>query len=198
MWMLKEAILEILPPRGSSATLFIGPNAAIHMLHYLNRSGNRLTINLEGMVESGPTATARFRNEVAQAQAFVETLPVGTHAITSRTAESAYNNKNESKDWYYAVGGYSTWGKGTTTVTSGAAGKEYELQFEYKFYDRYNWDGGKSVEIAGITITDEFMGEFHRQGLAQEFDMTGSFRRTFRWKQGAAIPEDQYKGSGGR
>ncbi len=198
MWALKQSILEILPPRGNSAVTFVGPNASLHMLHYLHASGRTLTINLESMVDSGPTATGRFRNEVAQAQKFVESLPVGTHSITSKTAESAYNFKDESKDWYFAVGGYSTWGKGTATVSNGAAGREYELKFEYKFYDRYNWDGGKSVEIAGITITDQFMGEFHRQGLAQEFDMVGSIKRTFRWKQGDAIPEEQYRRGGWR
>lgn len=31
----------------------------------------------------------------------------------------------------------------------------------------------KKVTYAGIEITDEFMGEFHRQGLAKEFKMYG-------------------------
>jgi hypothetical protein len=198
MWMLKQAILEILPFRGTSASTFIGWDAAMHMKHYLDASGRDFTINLEGMVNSGPTAKKRFKHEVSQAQKFVETLGVGTHQITSKTAESAYNYKNESKNWYFAVGGYSTWGKGTATVTSGATGPEYELQFEYKFFDRYNWDTGKSVTIAGIEITDKFMGDFHRQGLAREFNMIGSIKRTFRWKQGGAIPEEQYQRGGGR
>jgi hypothetical protein len=58
-------------------------------------------------------------------------------------------------------------------------------------FDRYNWDKGKSVEIAGITITDRFMGEFHRQGLAQEFDCMGSFKRRFTWTAGSSIPGGQ-------
>lgn len=198
LWALKQAILEILPPRGSSAVIFIGPDAAMHMKHYMDASGRTFTINLESMVDSGPTARGRFKNEVRQAQQFVEQLGVGTHSITSKTAESAYNYKNESKNWYFAVGGYSTWGKGTATVKSGAAGREYELLFEYKFYDRYNWDAGKSVTIGGIEITDKFMGDFHRQGLAREFDMTGSIKRVFRWKQGNPISEEQYRRGGGR
>src|SRR6478735_6818996 len=55
----------------------------------------------------------------------------------------------------------------------------------------YNWDVGKSVTIAGIRITDEFMGEFHRQGLAREFDCRGSFQRHLTWPKGAAIPKPQ-------
>ena len=76
--------------------IFVGPNAAMHMLHYVDASGRNLTINLEDMVEPGPTATGRFKNEVRQAQGFVESLSVGTHSIASKPAESAYNFKNES------------------------------------------------------------------------------------------------------
>jgi hypothetical protein len=42
------------------------------------------------------------------------------------------------------------------------------------------------------------MGEFHRQGLAQEFDCIGSFRRRFIWKAGAPIPQGQLHTPGGR
>jgi hypothetical protein len=52
-----------------------------------------------------------------------------------------------------------------------------QLEFEYKFFDRYNWDGGKSVTLFGVTITDEFMARFHREGLAKEFDMYGSTKK---------------------
>jgi hypothetical protein len=53
------------------------------------------------------------------------------------------------------------------------------------------------VEIAGITITDQFMGEFHRQGVAQEFDCIG-FKRRFTWTAGTAIPAGQLHVPGGR
>ena len=195
---LKLSIQAILPPISGVALAATGPNATRHMKHYFGASGSRLTIDLEGMIASGPTARGRFRNEVAQAQAFVEKLPTGTHRITSKNAEGAYNYKNESRDWFFAIGGYSSWGKGLATVTSGPDGNEYELEFEYKFADKYNWDGGKSVTLAGITITDEFMAEFHRQGLAQEFICVGSLKRTFSWKAGEAIPESQYRRGSGR
>ena len=64
------------------------------------------------------------------------------------------------------------------------APRKFLIDFEYKFYDRYNWDTGKSVTIAGITITDEFMGRFHRQGLAKEYDSVGSYRVWVQWNQG--------------
>ena len=58
------------------------------------------------------------------------------------------------------------------------------MKYEYKFFDRYNWDNGKSVRIAGITVTDAFMGEFHRMGLAKEYDVIGSVNKTITWKKG--------------
>ena len=59
--------------------------------------------------------------------------------------------------------------------------RKYRLDYEYKVVDRYNWDVGKQVRIFGVTITDKFMGEFHRQGLAREFDMEGSIKVTIEW-----------------
>lgn len=58
-------------------------------------------------------------------------------------------------------------------------------------FDRYNWDTGKSVTIGPITVTDAFMGEFHRQGLAREYDCYGSLRRRFIWTGDNAAPSDR-------
>jgi Putative peptidoglycan binding domain len=191
----KELILQCLP----GAYAVIGDDAVKHMAHYLANSGKTLEIDLEGMVEEVPSAKERFLDEINEAKQFIETLPVGTYTITSAMPEGGYNVKSENRNWYYAVGGYSTWGKGKAIVKSGAGPKEYELEFEYRLYDRYNWDRGKQVKLFDkITVTDEFMGEFHRQGLAREFDMTGSMKRVFKWKHGGDIPSQQFAPGGGR
>src|SRR3954471_12484466 len=42
---------------------------------------------------------------------------------------------------------------GTGLVSRDAAGRRsYEMRLEYKFFDRYNWDGGKSVTLFGVTV----------------------------------------------
>ena len=194
----RECVLEILPPRGVSAGILIGEDAARHMKYYLDGSGRPLIIDLESMVRNVPSARKRFLNEVSQAKTFVEALPAGTHAITSKRGEGGYNSKSESTNWFFAIGGYTSWGRGSAKITRGAPLREYELAFEYRFYDRYNWDAGKKVTIAGVVVSDEFMGEFHLQGLAQEFDCVGSIKRTFTWKQGQPIPAVQLQGPGGR
>jgi hypothetical protein len=178
------------------AAVTVGDDAAKHMAHYLGNSGRPYTIDLDGMVREVPSAKGRYEDEVAEAQEFVETLATGRYDITSTHCEVGYNRQSESRNWYFAIGGYSTWGRGVAVVTDGPAGRQYSLDFEYKFYDRYNWDKGKKVTIAHITITDHFMGEFHRQGLAQEFDCFGSFKRSFTWKTGGAISPAQLDAGG--
>lgn len=181
---LKEAILQGM----GVATVAVGDDAVKHLEHYFNNTGSDLRIDLIGMVNEVPSAKARYEVEVAQAKRFVEMLPPGRYSIRSKRAEVGYNTQRESRNWFFAVGGYSTWGVGTAEVT--AAG-ECKLEFDYKFYDRYNWDKGKSVTLGGVTITDEFMGDFHRQGLAREYDEVGSFHKTFTWTKGSAIPPAQ-------
>lgn len=191
---LKAAIIQALP----TAYVVIGDDAVKHMVHYLNNTGKAYTIDLEDMVEDVPSARARYEDEVAQAQELVEKLPAGTHTIHSIKAENGYNYQSESRNWFFAIGGYTKWGQGTAVVRSVSGKLEYELAFEYKFYDRYNWDAGKSVTFAGITVTDRFMGEFHRQGLAREFDCYGSFKRRLTWNKGDKIPTQQLYARGGR
>jgi peptidoglycan hydrolase-like protein with peptidoglycan-binding domain len=184
---LAAGIINILP----QASVVVGDDAAKHMAHYFFGNGRDLTIDLEGMVKEVPSARERYEDEVAQAKEWIETLPVGRHTFTSVNAQSAYNYQDESRNWYFAIGGYCTWGKGTAVVTQTAAGRQCEVDFEYKFFDRYNWDGGKSVELFNIEITDEFMAEFHRQGIASEYNCFGAFKRRLAWREGELIPRAQ-------
>jgi hypothetical protein len=89
------------------------------------------------------------------------------------------------------VGGYSAWIKGNAVITMDGQNKSYVLSGEYKFYGRYNWDSGKSVKILSLTITDDLMGEFHREGYSKEYDEFGSCPVKFQWLDGSAIPASQ-------
>jgi Putative peptidoglycan binding domain len=191
---LGAAIVDILP----FAYATVGDDATKHMAHYLGNSGNDYTIDLEGMVAEVPAAHRRYETEVAQAKQFVEMLAPGRYNIASQRVNGSYNRQSENANWYFAVGGYVTWGKGVAVVKDDPAGRQYDVDFEYKFFDRYNWDAGKSVTIGGITVTDAFMGEFHREGIAQEFNCNGIFKRHFTWRKGDAIPSSQLEGPGGR
>ncbi len=191
---LWAAIWQVLP----HAYATIGDDAVKHMAHYLSNTGRPYTIDLEGMIDEVPRARNRFKAEVAQARMFAEKLPAGNYPIRSRNSQGSYNYKEENWNWFFAIGGYKSWGCGDLVIRDDSGSRRYQLDFEYKLHDRYNWDKGKSVTIVGITVTDEFMGEFHRQGLAQHFDCIGSIRRRFTWRSGEAIPDTQLASAGGR
>jgi hypothetical protein len=133
------------------------------------------------MLTSVARARRQFDDELQQAKEFCSALPPGRHQITSTRTAWAMNSRAESPDWYYATAGYHTWGKGTCVVTEESSAYNYALDFEYKFFDRYNWDGDKKVTLFGVTINDETLQEFHRQGLAREFDCRGSSQRSVSW-----------------
>ncbi len=168
------------------AAAVVGIDAAKNMLHYFGNTGADLTIDLAKMLQDVPAAQDAFNTEYWAARKFVESLPPGIHAITSEKVTHGYNAKADGVNWYFAIGGYSVWGKGTADVASVGGAASYLLDFEFKFFDRYNWDAGKSVTLFGVTITDSFMGEFHRQGLAREFNCVGSLKSRHAW--GAARP----------
>lgn len=160
----------------------IGDDAANHLSHYLSNTGKEYEFDLKDMINDVPTAKQIFDLELAKAKSFVETLPPGDHEIVASKLTQGYNYKNENWNWFYAVGGYSVWGSGKAKILIDKSGKKaYSLDFEYNAVDRYNWDGGKSVKIFNITITDDFMGEFHRQGLAREYNLRDTINSTVRW-----------------
>ncbi len=164
--------------------LAIGDDAVAHMDHYLGNGGADFRTDLEGMIHEVPSATQLYTKELEAALAFVQTLGTGSYDITSRSVSGGYNYKEESKNWFFAVGGYAAWGKGRATVSDAGEGRrDFALEFEFKMYDRYNWDSGKQVTLpyVNIVITDHFMGEFHRAGLAREYDVRSSIRRSIRW-----------------
>jgi peptidoglycan hydrolase-like protein with peptidoglycan-binding domain len=169
----------------------IGVDAAKNLIHYFDNDGKDWSIDLDKMIREVPSARAALNNEVDLAKTFAETLGPGTYDITSVGARGGYNRQHENQNWFLAVGGYTRWGKGHLVVTDAPDGRRYDLLFDYRFYDRYNWDGGKSTHIMKWDFSDDFLGEFNREGLAKEYDYYGAARRRLQWKQGEAIPDSQ-------
>ena len=84
---------------------------------------------------------------------------------------------SESANWYYAVGSYDQATEGTITVyppTPDHPNGYYTCDYKVHVADRYNWAGGKSTKILGMTITDERLQRLHQRGLAQEYDLKGN------------------------
>jgi hypothetical protein len=184
MVALKIAIVAHLP----QAVILVGPDAVAHMRHYFNNTGQRYTINLAGLLREASSTRALYRDELTEAKAFADRLPPGTHSITSSRGSGGYIMNAESRNWSHAVGGYTVFGKGTVHIGEPVnRQRTSRLDFEFRFFDLYDWhEGNIAVTIAGVEITDDLMGRFHRQGLAREFEMTGSERRVETWTSSVA------------
>ena len=157
-------------------------HASAHLRHYLDNSGTDLTVSPDEMMrdvdrfrgEVDKTTAAEMRRVAAEAEAN------GTHGKPIQFSsgwKGEYLGPEDSKDWYYAMGGvqYSVTGVATVHPPEQPGG-ESRIEMDYKAHllDRYNWDGGKQTEIGPVTITDDSMAEMHRAGVAQEFNVSGS------------------------
>ncbi len=136
--------------------------------------------------EVDKTTAAEMRRIAAEAEA---NGTYGTPVQFSSGWKGEYIGPEDSKDWYYAMGGVAT------VHPPEQPGCEPRIEMDYKthVFDRYNWDGGKEAEIGPVTITDDSMAEMHRAGVAQEFNMSGS--TDTRHYAGMVPPRRAYWGS---
>lgn len=162
--------------------LTIGADAVAHMRHYLANTGHDYTLDMPAVMVKSSKLRLNQDDEVAQARAFSETLPVGLHDISSSTHGYGSFSQVSDRNLFFAIGSYTYWGQGRVRVEPVDVDKRrYTLDFEFHFFDRYNWDKGKSVTIAGMKVSDEFMQDFHRQCYAREFDLRGVARQRVVW-----------------
>jgi hypothetical protein len=175
-----QAVKKIAAPAFSVA---VGKDAARHMQQYLANKGKSITIRLDQMLVECLDAKHRYRQELNHAMRYAETLPVGSFRIMATKPTSGYCHKKDSENWYLATGGYANWGSALVIKSCDGGGDcQYTMFFTFHYFDRYNWDGGKTFNIAGRTITDKVLAEWHRMGLAQEFNMFGDLTHIFKWK----------------
>ena len=192
---LYKALRAVILATPTSVTF---PDAVAHLRHYLENTGSTYTIRFENMINSSSNAKSLINEELAEAKSFIDfnLRKDGVYNITSTSPSGGYVQITNSPNWFYAVGGYSLWGKGTVVVKN--KGRCFELQMKVKFEDKYNWDIGKAAFLGFIKVTDQFMGEFHRQGLAKEFLMVGEWNIPVNFKWSYVDKNMQFDYRGGR
>ncbi|MFZ2175596.1 MAG: hypothetical protein WAW17_16485, partial [Rhodococcus sp. (in: high G+C Gram-positive bacteria)] len=157
-------------------------NAAAHLRHYLGNSGDDYTVDPDEVMRDDPTVRlltdSMVNSEVQRIAA--ETVASGNYGqpvqFQTEWRDSTFDQETQP-DWFYAIGSMENSASGVVTVNPpDVPGGEPRVTVDYQthVFDRYNWDGSKSTEIAGVTVTDASMGELHTSGLAQEFNLTGS------------------------
>ena len=164
----------------------IWPDASDNLYHYLENTGEAQSINVDGMLEdlddmrnnSQERVNVMLRDAIDDAKRNAEesgtTGPVTYPFSTAWRLE--YVDQDEHPNWFYATGGCQYATEGTITLyppTSDNPKWTYSYNYRVHVADRYNWDGNKSTQIFGMTVTDAQLQELHRAGLAQEYDLAG-------------------------
>lgn len=181
-------------------------NAARHMRHYLNNTGATLRVNVGMMLRDLPGLQARLNDEIDRAKDEANqriatadrTKPIDFSLTGQR--RNYYASKGESADWYFAIGGMTYWYTARVQVRPVNGKAVVRMSIQLHVFDRYNWDQGKSVTIAGVTVSDETLGELHKRGLAREFLVEGvSGNTTVSWTySGSSAPNGAPPTAGAR
>lgn len=157
-------------------------DAARHMRHYLAGSGEELAVSPEEMLGDMPEFQQQVARDVStllyQAQQEAAARYTGEPVTFAVQGEwGSFDTNGIDDNWFYAIGGfrYSTTARVTVTPPS-APGQPPTVEVEYLLHvvDRYNWDTGKGVTIGPLSISDTELGELHRKGLAQEYEVRGT------------------------
>ena len=159
-------------------------NAARHMRQYLGNSGAPLAVDPDRMRRDMPKIASAmdssFNSQVRDVALAKVARDYGGRPIEFQVTtpwNNAYATKGQSQDWFYAIGGFSYAHTANVKVTPNADGSAHvEITSQLNVFDRYNWDGGKAVTIGPITVTDDQMGQLHKVGLAQEYEVRGTAR----------------------
>lgn len=169
------------------------PLARDNLLHYLRNSGKDVYVNLNDMMRKSKQLRDNYIKELNAAKIFCQTLPPGQHCFTSSHV-SKDDFISSDPDLFYAIGGYQYWGKGHVSITENIDENTlhysdrlcgYELKFQFKFFDRYNWNikvAGSGVRLDSIIpVSDSFMGQFHQGCLAREYNIFGTIEAEDKW-----------------
>ncbi|MCH8622835.1 hypothetical protein [Undibacterium sp. TS12] len=158
----------------------IYPEAARHMAHYFNNTGDDYQVNLKRIVETTDAGRDLYESQRNSAIDFAMKHAVDGEPVTFTSKRLEQRSFGEDTNWYYASGNFSGWSRATVTKN----GDDFSMDFDLHFFDRYNWDKDKKLHLEGFSVKDNTMGTYHRQGLAREFNLVGQLPLTIKWKAG--------------
>lgn len=166
-------------------------NAKRNLRHYLENSGSDLAIAPEkilgGLPQFRDAVKSLAQNQATAAYKLISTSG-GEKAFTSPW-KSFYATKDQSLDWYFALGGFSYSVTGVVVKSASTAGAG-SLKYQAHIFDRYNWDAGSSVDIGPFHFEDTELGNLHLKGLAREYNVRGTsgINSVAKFTEGTVIP----------
>lgn len=152
-----------------------GEEAAGTFKHYFENDGTPYVVSLPKMLADVPRVRALFDDLITALKGAAMTRAAGSHEFSMKEALGSSIKRDESENWYLAVDGFRYWISGQLLVSAdGSTSGVVTLHL----WDRYDWDPGVVIPIptpfGPIDVDQDRVGEFHRQGLAKEFDTIGS------------------------
>ncbi|MFC5664763.1 hypothetical protein ACFP3U_17430 [Kitasatospora misakiensis] len=161
-------------------------DAARNLQHFLDGTGEPLTVDVDRMLRDDPSFRghvesllvandAQWRETALAAYRKSGGAPVAVPVETPRNQDNDYTFRADSQpNWFTAVGSQACVLSGVVTVRPGPDGNpSVSMRYQVNVWDRYNWDAGKTTDIAGVSVSDSDMQGLHQTGLAQEYDMSG-------------------------
>jgi WXG100 family type VII secretion target len=175
-------------------------DAARHLRHYLDNSGEPLDVDVERMRSDIPQfdqvikdryaqlrgdvlrqIQEHIRNGQTEAFSFQLTTPWDVFMLShvegvlvGNPLEALFSGEKNLENWYYAMGDFSHAYGAEVTVTPTSGGQwQVTINSQVHVFDRYNWDSQKSTGLAGATVQDIELGRLHQVGLAKEYEIWG-------------------------
>ena len=174
---------------------YITPDAAKHMLHFLDRSGADYEIDMDSLLEQENGFRPKVEKALAEAQAFsmvksnwikdgsdkwyISFVSDGLipEAQSSSASRGWFRHYASSENWFLAMGnfryGYEVFG----TVTCENDKYYYDVDVRFRVADRYNWNKGQTIGA----VDDDSMARLHVVGLGREYTLRGSFVKKYGW-----------------
>jgi len=152
-----------------------GEEACATLYRYFQNNGERYVVDVAKLIAASPTARRHYETLRKAALAYATAHPAAHgFRFVSQQAFAVSIPQSENENWYLALGAYQ--GFVAAHVEPAAAGGR--VTFHYHVWDPYDWDPGKEfmIDLPGagpIPVGSDFLGAFHRQGLAQEFTSEG-------------------------
>ncbi|MCV7269167.1 hypothetical protein H7I39_13720 [Mycobacterium doricum] len=126
--------------------------AARNLRHYLENSGEDFTVNPDEIMRDVPK-TQQMTNEIANSE--VERIAAeaaatgnyGTPVQFQSDWNGPYIGPEDSKDWFYAMGGIQQSVTGVVTVhppTEPGGEPTVTVDYQTHVFDRYNWNGRRN------------------------------------------------------
>lgn len=168
-------------------------DAARHLRHYLDGTGDDLVLDVDRILRDDPALHQQVEGTLAaHLDRLATTAPAG-RPVAFGTAWAGYTFPDDTEqNWFRAIGSvqYSVTGVATFHPPAAPGGPPtVDVDYEVHLYDRYNWDEGDDPATAATEpvkgtplpqlgwVPDAEPASLQRAGLAREFDMRGSSSR---------------------